>query len=128
MQRYCLTVSELLSNFVRPALSRRYFDGTELDEGDLREGLAKHAECCEDDEVDPSVIAPAMAKVAIMGNESTAEERVNDVRGDLEKFFERDSVPRAFRDSEGNYREGAAEVVTKALIAGYTGRSTRTEW
>lgn len=39
---------------------------------DLREALAKHAECWDGDSADPSVVASVVEKAATMGLESTA--------------------------------------------------------
>lgn len=55
-----ILLCELTPPFVRSYLSRayQYFDRPELEEDDLEEALAKHAECWEEDDVDPSVVAP----------------------------------------------------------------------
>ena len=43
--RPVLTVAQLLRKSIRSCLSRTYFDGSELEETDFLEALAKHAEC-----------------------------------------------------------------------------------
>ena len=45
ISRPVLSVSQLLRKSIRSCLSRTYFDGTELQDDDLREALAKQAEC-----------------------------------------------------------------------------------
>ena len=45
ISRPVLSVSQLLRKSIRSCLSRTYFDGTELQDDDLRDALAKHAEC-----------------------------------------------------------------------------------
>ena len=56
--RPVLTVAQLLRKSIRSCLSRTYFDGSELEETDLLEALAKHAECWTDDVMDLSIAAP----------------------------------------------------------------------
>lgn len=101
--------------FVISFLPRRYVEGDEGYEGNLRVALVIRAGCSGDG-IYPSVVPQAVSKASTMGNERTATKRVNVVRGDLEKCFEREVTRRTFRDSRGRYRQGPAEVVTKALI------------
>ena len=44
------------------------FDGTELQDDDLREALAKHAECWTADSIDPSIEAVEVCRCATMGS------------------------------------------------------------
>ena len=55
ISRPVLSVAQLLRQSIRSCLPRIYFDGTELQEDDLREALTKHAECWTDDSIDPSI-------------------------------------------------------------------------
>ena len=57
MSRRELSVSQLQRKSIRSWLSRTYFDGTELQDDDLREALAKHAECGAGDSIDLSIAA-----------------------------------------------------------------------
>ena len=57
MSRPVLSVSQLLRKSICSCLSRTYFDGTELQDDDLRGALAKHAECWMGDSIDPSIAA-----------------------------------------------------------------------
>ena len=99
-------------------LSRTYFDGTELQEDDLREALAKHAECWTDDSVDPSIAAAEVCHRVTMGSEATAVDRIDAVHSRLEQYFENPSAERVFRDALGAYKRGPAAVISKALVAG----------
>ena len=45
-------MSELLERHIRACLSRTFFDGSDVEEEKLREALARHAKCWEEDEVD----------------------------------------------------------------------------
>ena len=55
ISRPVLSVARLLRKSTRSCLSRTHFDGTELQEDDLREALAKHAECSTGDSIDQSI-------------------------------------------------------------------------
>ena len=57
ISRPVLPVAQLLRQSIRSSLSWTYFDGTELQEDDLREALAKHAECWTDDSNNPTIAA-----------------------------------------------------------------------
>ena len=57
LSRPVLSLSQLLHRSIRSCLSRTYFDGTELQDDDLREALAKHAECGAGDSIDLSIAA-----------------------------------------------------------------------
>ena len=45
VQAALLTVTELVPKHIRACLSRTIFDGTVLEEDNLREALARHAKC-----------------------------------------------------------------------------------
>ena len=117
IRRPLLTVSQLLRQSIRKCLSRTYFDGTELDEADLREALAKHAECWTDDTLEPSIAPAAVSRMVVMGTETTAVDRIDAVQSRLEQYFENPSAERVFRDSSGAFKEGPAAVFSKAVVA-----------
>ena len=52
------------------------FYGSELEEKTLRKALARHAQCWEEDEVDPSVAAAGVKKTLSPRLEVTALDRV----------------------------------------------------
>lgn len=58
----------------------------------MKEALGKHAECWGDAEIDPAGVAPAVAKAATMGHESTAVERISAISDRIERFYECDNV------------------------------------
>ena len=89
-----------------------------LQEDDLREALAKHAECWTDDSVDPSTAAAEVCRRVTMGSEATAVNRIDAVHSCLEQYFENPSAERVFRDTLGAYKRGPAAVISKALVAG----------
>lgn len=101
---------------------RGYFDGSELEEDNLKEALAKHAECWEDAELDFAIVEPAATQAATMEHESTTVGGVDAIRGCLERFFDFDNVRKAFRDTRESYRPGRAKVITKALVMGLHSR------
>ena len=118
ISRPVLSVAQLLRQSIRSCLSRTYFDGTELQEDDSREALAKHAECWTDDSVDPSIAAAEVCRQVTMGSEPTAVDRIYAVHSRLEQYFENPSAKRVFRDTLGAYKNGPAVVISKALVAG----------
>ena len=73
---YTLFMSELLQKLIRACLSRTFFDGSDLEEKTLREALARHAQCWEEDEGDPSVAAAGVKKTLAPRSEVTALDRV----------------------------------------------------
>ena len=70
ISRPVLSVVQLLRKSIRSCLSRTYFDGTELQSIDLREALAKHAECWMGDSVDLSIAAAEVCRPVTMGSEA----------------------------------------------------------
>ena len=118
LSRAVLSVAQLLRQSIRLCLSRTYLYGTELQEDDLREALAKHAECWTDDSVDPSIAAAEVCRRVTMGSEATAVDRIDAVHSRLEQYFENPSAERVFCDTLGAYKRGPAAVISKALVAG----------
>ena len=88
ISRPVLSVAQLLRQSIRSCLSRTYFDGTGLQEDELREALAKHAECWTDDSVDPSIAATEVCRRVTMGSEATSVDRIGAVHSRLEQYFE----------------------------------------
>ena len=106
IQRPVLQLTQLLPKSIRSCLSRTYFNGDELEDDDLWEALAKHAECWEGDEIDPSIAAATVTRLCAMGNERTATDRVDAVQSRLETyFFENPSAERVFRDKGKQVQE-----------------------
>ena len=116
--RPVLPVAQLLRQSIRSCLSRTYFDGTELQEDDLREALAKHAECRTDNSIDSSIAAAKVCRRVTMGSEATAVDRIDAVHSRLEQYFEKPSAERVFRDTLRAYKRGHEAVISKALVAG----------
>ena len=85
ISRPVLSVAQLLRQSIRSRLSRAYFDGTELQEDDLREALAKHAKCWTDDSNDPFIAVAEGCRRVTMGSEATAVDRIDAVRSRLEQ-------------------------------------------
>lgn len=61
---------------IRSCLSRSYFNGDELENDNILEALAQHAECWKDDEIDPSIAAAKVGRLVVMSTERTAVDRV----------------------------------------------------
>ena len=117
IQRPVLKLTQLLPKSIRSCLSRTYFNGDELEDDDLWESLAKHAECWEGDEIDPSIAAAEVSRLCRMGNERTATDRVDAVQSRLEMYFENPSAELVFRE-KGRYKTGPAAIVSKAFVEG----------
>ncbi|CAB1115245.1 unnamed protein product [Ectocarpus sp. CCAP 1310/34] len=118
IKRPLLTVSQLLRQSIRKCLSRTYFDGTELEESDLREALTKHAECWTNDTIESAIAAAAVTRMVAIGAAATAVDHIDAIRSRLEHYFENPSAEHVFRDSAGAYKEGPAAVISKAVGAG----------
>ena len=118
IQRPVLQLEQLLPKSIRRCLSRTFFTGIDLEHEDLWEALAKHAECWEGDEIDPSIAAAEVTRLCRMGNESTAADRVDAVQSRLETYFENPSAERVFRDTNLQYKKGPAAIISKAFVAG----------
>ena len=50
LKRHVLFMSESLQKHIRACLSRMVFDGSDFEEGKLREALVRNAQCGEEDE------------------------------------------------------------------------------
>ena len=83
ISRPVLSVAQLLRQSICSCLSRTYFDATELQEDDLREALAKHAECWTDDSIDPFIAAAEVCRLVTMGSKATAIDRIDAVHSRL---------------------------------------------
>ena len=118
ISRPVLSVAQLLRQSIRSCLSRTYFDGTGLQEYDVREAFAKHAEGWTDDSIDPFIAAAEVCRRVTMGSEATAVDRIDAVHSRLKQYFENPSAKRVFRDTLGAYKRGPAAVISKALVAG----------
>lgn len=68
VQRYLLTVKELLLRFVRMSLAEMFFHGTELSDGQSVEALKCHGRCWEGAEMGPSKVAPEITRIVTIGN------------------------------------------------------------
>ena len=102
--RPVLSIAQLLRKSIRSCLSRTYFDGTELEEADLREALAKHAECWTGDSPEPSIAAGEVFRRVTMGSESTAADRTDAVQSRLEQYFENPSAESVYREARGTFQ------------------------
>ena len=69
-------MSELLQKHIRACLSRTFFDGCNVEEENLREALARPAQCWEEDEVDPFVAAAGVKKALASRSEVTSLARM----------------------------------------------------
>lgn len=86
IQRPVLKLTQLLPKSIRSCLSRTFFNGDELEDEDLWEALAKHAECWEGDAIDSSIAAAEVVRLSRMGKERTATDRVDAVQSRLETY------------------------------------------
>ena len=68
---------------IRSCLSRTYFDGTELQDDDLRKALATHTVCWTGDSIDPSLAPAEVFRRMTMGSEATAVDRTDAVSAKL---------------------------------------------
>ena len=119
VKRHILPMSELLQKHIRTCLSSTFFYGSDLEKAKLREALARHTQCWEEDEVDPSVAAAGVKKALAPRSEGTAPERVEAAWSSLEEYFTLNpSIERVFRDSRGSFNSGPARITTVKLVAG----------
>ena len=79
ISRPALSVAQLLRKSIRSCLSRTFFDAMELQDNDLHEALAKHAECWTGDCIYSSIAAAEVCRSVTMGSESTAVDRTDAV-------------------------------------------------
>ena len=121
LSRPVLSLSQLLHRSIRSCLSRTYFDGTELQDDDLREALANHAECWTGGSIDPSIATGDMCRRVTIGSEATAVDLTDAAQSRLEQYFENpSSAESVFRDARGESKRGAAAKNTnthKAFLA-----------
>ena len=113
-----LSVSQLLRNSIRLCLSRTCFDGTELQDDDLREALAKYAESCAGNSIDPSIAAAEVCHRMTMGSEATAVDQTDAIQSRLELCFENPIAEYDFCDARGTFKRGPAAVISQAFVAG----------
>ena len=122
-----LSVCQLLRKSIRVHACREpilRIDGTELQDDDLCEALAKHAECWTGDYIDPSIAASEVCRRVTMGSEATAVGRTDAVQSRLEQYFENPSAENVFRDARGASKRATAAVIRKAFVAGLRVSST----
>ena len=92
---------------------------SDLEEEKLREALARHAQCWEKDEADPSVAAAGVKKALASRSEVATLGRVEAAWSSLEEYFALNvSIERVFRDFRGRFKSGPAHLVTAELVAG----------
>ena len=121
MKRHVLSVSELLQKHIRACLSIMFFDGSGFEEERLRKVLAWHAQCWEEDEVDPSVAAAGVTKALAPWSEVTALDTLEAAWSSLEEYFALHvSIERVFRDSRGRFESGPAVSSRQSWWRGYT--------
>ena len=80
-------MSELLQKHIGMCLSKTFFDGSDLEEEKLREALARHAQCWEEEEVDHSVAAAGVKKALAPRSEVTTLDRVEAALSSLRGIF-----------------------------------------
>ena len=100
-------------------LSRTFFYASDVEEERLREALARHSQCCEEDYVHPSIAAAGVKKTLNSRSEVTALDRVEAAWSSLEKHFALNaSIERVFRDSRGRFKSSLVHIITAELVAG----------
>ena len=119
ISRPVLSVSQLQRRSIRSCRSRTYIDGTELQDDDLREALAKHVKYWTGGSIDSSIAVAGMCRRVTMGPEATAVDRTDAVQSRLEKYFENPRAENAFRDARGTFERGPEAVNSKALVVGF---------
>ena len=80
----------------------------------MREPLARHTQCWEEDEGDFSVAAAGVKKALGLRSEVNALDRVEAAWSSLEDT----SIERVFRDCRGKFKSGPAHTITAELVAG----------
>ena len=116
VKRQILSFSELLRKHIRAYLTRTVFDGSNLDEEKLRVALARHAQCWEEVEVDPSVAAASVKQASAPRSKVTALDRVEAAWSSLEEYFALNaSIERVFPDSRDRFKSVPAHIITAEL-------------
>lgn len=82
------------------------------------EFLGRHEGCWEAAEINPSKLAPEIARVVPMENQLTARDHVSMIYDKLREDFASGLTKQHFLDEFGGYRKGPASVITKVLVAG----------
>ena len=119
VKRHILSMSELLQKHIRTCLSRTFFDGSDVEEEKLREALAWHAQCWEEDGGDLSVAAAGVKKALAPRSELIALDRVKAAWSSREEYFALNaSIERVFRDSRDRVKSDSAHIITAELVAG----------
>lgn len=112
-----LPVSQLPRKRIQSCLSGTFYDGSHLENDDLKEALAKHAEFCQGYIFDPASTAAAVTRMLAVGAKPTTVERVKVVVGNLESELENTSAAAVYRDTNGLYMNRPTHEVTMALVA-----------
>ena len=84
---YSLYVGVVLQKHTRECLSSTFFYGSDTEEEKLHEALARHAQCCEEDGVDPPDAAAVVNKALAPRLEVIALDRVGAGWNSLEEYF-----------------------------------------
>ena len=100
MKQHALSMSEFLQKRICACISRTFFDGHDLEEEKLRKALARHAQCWEEDEVDPSVAVAGVKEALALRSEVIALDRVEAAWSSLGEYFASNaSIEPVFRGS-----------------------------
>ena len=84
----------------------------------MREALAWHAQCWEEDEVDPSVAAAGGKKILAPQSDVTSLDRVEAEWSSLEEHFALNAnIEHAIQNSRGRFKNGPAHITTAELVA-----------
>ena len=115
-KQHVLSKSELLQKNNRACL---FFTDLILKDKKVREALAWHAQCWEEDEVNPSVAAASGKNALPPRSEIVAHDRVEAAWSSPEEYFALNaSIERVFQYSRSRFRSGPAHVITAELVAG----------
>ena len=106
---------------------RTFFDGFDVEEEKLREALVRHAQCWEEDEIDPSVAAAGVKKALVPRSEVTTLDRVEAAWSSFEEYFALNRIERVFRDSCCRFESGPVHILTAKLVAGLSPPEFRTK-
>lgn len=92
------------------------YDGTELDDEELKQGIAKHAKCCTGTGIDPREAAVGVEKALAVRSETTAMGRVEVQCSALEGYFGKNAGAECvFHEIERIITADPANIITRAI-------------
>ena len=115
-----VSMAQLVPTPLHRAFARVFYDKSTITPLQLAAAIKKHAGHAAGAEVELTEASAAVATAVRMDQKGkTMLDKVEPIRGNLETLFaENPNVEMLFRTSEGKFRPGPAEVITRAMVEG----------